>query len=147
LSRGYLIQSYITDIIMKVHTCFAFIIIVLFTSCSNSPLPSEPKLDSSINGKNLSYHSNQRFFLELDLSADAGYTWDYTVSDTNVVRIDSTIYRPKSGNWNQVGGLTIETFYFRTLRTGKSPIAMIEHQAWMPKVPPIDTLRFIVSVL
>ncbi len=131
---------------MKTHNFYALLIVLLFTSCSESSSPSEPKLDSLINGRNVSYASNQRFVLELDLQADAGYQWDYSISDTDVVRIDSTSYRPKSGNWNQVGGVTIETFYFRTMRSGKSIVEMIEHRGWEPNVPPIETLKFTVLV-
>ena len=138
---------------MKVNNLFVIIIFFLFAGCAKSTSSNEPKhdliepkYDSTINGRFLTCSSNQRFSLELDLNADSGYQWDYSISDTNIVRIDSTSYRPKSGNWNQVGGVTIETFYFHTMRYGKSDIEMIEHQAWMPNVPPIDTIRFIVSV-
>jgi predicted secreted protein len=127
-------------------------LMILFLGCSDSSIPtqtqldSSKQLDSSINGKNVAYTSNQRFSLELDLEADAGYQWDYTISDTTVVRIDSTRYRPKSGNWNQIGGLTVETFYFYTKTAGNSTIDLIEHQGWVKDVPPIATVRFYVSV-
>jgi predicted secreted protein len=119
---------------------------ILFIGCSDSSMPTQTQLDSSINGKNVVYSSNQRFSLELDLLADAGYQWDYTISDTNTVRIDSTSYRPKSGNWNLDGGMTVESFYFRTMKTGKCTINLIEHQGWLPDVPPIHSVQFNVSV-
>jgi len=139
---------------MKVINCFASITVILVFSCSKSSLQNESnpdsteiKLDSTINGTTMTYHSGQRFSLELDLNADSGYQWDYTISDTNVVRIDSTNYRPKSGNWNQVGGITVENFHFRTMRYGKSEIKLKQLRAWLPTVPPIDTVIFSVLVI
>jgi predicted secreted protein len=139
---------------MKAIICFPFITVFLFLSCSKSSSPNEPNsdsselnLDSTINGTTITYPSNQRFSLELDLNADVGYQWDYSISDTNVVRIDSTSYRPKSGNWNQEGGLTVENFHFHTMHYGRCDIKLIQHRVWLPNVPPIDTLRFSVLVI
>ena len=109
-------------------------------------LTSPPQLDSSVNGKTVAYAPNQSFLLELDLNADAGYTWYHTFSDTTVIHLDSTRYRPKSGNWNLVGGMTVETFYFRATKTGKCSIALDERQGWLPNVPPINSVRFTVVV-
>ena len=107
---------------------------------------SEPQLDSSVNGKRIAYAPDQSFSLELDLNADAGYSWFFAISDTTVIHLDSTSYRPKSGNWNIVGGLTVETFYFRTLKTGQCSITLVQRQGWLPDVPPIDSVQFTVIV-
>ncbi len=107
---------------------------------------SEPQLDSSVNGTEVAYAPNQSFSLELDLHADAGYRWYYAMSDTTVIHLDSTSYRPKSGNWNIVGGMTVETFYFRAIKTGQCSIALDERQGWLPNVPPINSVRFSVVV-
>ncbi|HEY9165679.1 MAG TPA: protease inhibitor I42 family protein [Candidatus Kryptonia bacterium] len=131
------------------YTLIVSVLLITFVGCNksgNSLSPTEPKLDSTISGKTLAYSTNQRFLLELDLSADAGYQWDYSVSDSIVARIDSTNYRPKSGNWNQVGGLTVESFFFRTMKPGTCLVVMVEHRGWEPNVPPIDSLKFFISV-
>ena len=107
---------------------------------------SEPLLDSSVNGAELAYPPNQLFSLELDLHADAGYRWYYAISDTTVIHLDSTSHRPKSGNWNTVGGLTVETFYFRATKTGQCSIALDERQYWLPNDPPLNSVRFSVVV-
>lgn len=139
---------------MKTIYCLIFIPVILLFSCSKSSLQNEPnadstelKLDSTINGTTITYHSGQRFSLELDLNADSGYQWDYSISDTNIVRIDSTRFRPKNGNWNQVGGITIENFHFYTMRYGRSDIKLMQLRGWLPSVPPIDTVRFSVLVI
>ena len=131
---------------MKVNNYLIITVLVLLGGCSGPSGPIDPMFDSTIGGTILHYSTNQSFVLELDVAADGGYLWDYSISDTNVVRIDSTGYRPKSGNWDMEGGVTIETFYFRTLRSGISIVEMAERRPWMRLDPPIDSLRFIVLV-
>jgi predicted secreted protein len=132
---------------MKMYVYFIFIMSFILGNCSQPSSPVDYKLDSSINGKTVSYFRNQKFTLQLDLHADGGYQWDYSISDTNVVRIDSTCFAPKSGNPNQIGGITIETFFFCTLQKGQSVINLIEQRIWEPpEVPPINSLSFTVIV-
>ena len=132
---------------MNMHHGFTFIVLLTIVSCSHSSSPTEPTWDSSINAKSVTYPRNQKFSLQLVLSADAGYQWNITMSDTTVLRVDSTSYRPKSGNQNQVGGLTIETFYFCTLNVGRSLINLAERRNWEQGKPAIDSLAFSVTVI
>jgi predicted secreted protein len=127
---------------MKKYYFLFFVVMSVLDGCSDSSLPTEVKYNSSINGKTISVIRGYVYTLELDLNADAGYQWDYSISDTTVIEIDSTSYRPKSGNWNQVGGLTIETFYFRGKKSGQCFVKLIEHQVWEKDVPPINTIQF-----
>jgi predicted secreted protein len=105
-----------------------------------------PQLDSSVDGKSIGYTLGESFSLELDVCADAGYRWYIVFSDSAVVRLDSAKYRPKSGDWNQVGGMTVETFYFHATTRGRCTVNMNERQGWMPSVPPINTVQFDVVV-
>jgi hypothetical protein len=107
---------------------------------------SDPQLTSGVHGKQVAYPPNRSFSLELDLNADAGYSWYYVISDTTVLHLDSTRYRPKSGNWNLCGGMTVETFYFQTTTPGRCSIAMDEQQGWLRNVAPVSTIRFDVVV-
>lgn len=125
---------------------FIFIFSALIYGCIQTSGPDGYKYDSWVNGRTLVYPANTKFTLQLEVDADAGRQWDYTISDSNVLRIDSTSYRPASGNWNLVGGETIETFYFSTLRPGSAAVLMIQHQPWAPTTPPVDTLTFTVMV-
>jgi len=134
---------------LSVHTIL--LILLAFSGCDLGDSPtSEPQLDSSVNGKRVAYESDQSFSLELDLNADAGYSWYLAISDTTIIDLDSTSYRPKNGNWNTVphpvGGLTVETFYFRAMKPGQCSITLDERQGWLPNVPPINSLRFSVVV-
>ena len=131
---------------MKKYYLLFLVIISFLSGCSDNVLSSEDQFDSSINGKSISITKNHQFILELDLNADAGYRWDYSISDASVVRIDSTNYRPKSGDWNQVGGVTIETFYFCGIKKGNCIVNLFEHRAWESNIAPITTVHFNVIV-
>ncbi|OGU51761.1 MAG: hypothetical protein A2080_13525 [Ignavibacteria bacterium GWC2_36_12] len=131
---------------MKTYYLLLLIIIPFLSGCSDNVLSTENQFDSSINGKSISINKNHQFILELDLNADAGYRWDYSMTDTSVIRIDSTNYRPKSGNWNQVGGVTIETFYFCGIKKGNCTVNLFEHRVWESSISPINTIQFNVIV-
>jgi predicted secreted protein len=125
---------------------FLFFLLVLSGCDLGDSLKSEPQLDSSVNGTSVAYTLGQSFSLELDLNADAGFSWYHTISDPTVIHLDSTSFRPKSGDWNMVGGLTVETFYFRTTRAGECAIDLAERQGWLPNDPPRNAVRFSVIV-
>ena len=129
-------------------TCYLLLLVVISFSagCSDNILSTENQFDSSINGTSIRVNKNQQFILELELNADAGYRWDYSISDASVVRIDSTNYRPKSGDWNQVGDVTIETFYFCGIKKGNCIVNLFEHRAWESNIAPITTVHFNVIV-
>ncbi|OGU28575.1 MAG: hypothetical protein A2057_16930 [Ignavibacteria bacterium GWA2_35_9] len=131
---------------MKKYYLLFFVIISFLSGCSDNVLSSEDQFDSSINGKSIRINKNHQFILELDLNADAGYCWDYSIGDTTVLRIDSTSYRPKSGNWNQCGGVTIETFYFCGIKKGNCEVNLFEHRVWESNIKPINTIQFNVIV-
>jgi predicted secreted protein len=105
-------------------------------------------LDASVNGTTVSYPPGQSFSLDLEVFADAGYTWECTISEESVLAMErDPSYRPKYGGPILPGGATIETFYFRTAGFGKSTMTLIEHQGWMKDVPPIVTVQFTVIVM
>ena len=120
-------------------------LMILSLGCSDSSMPTQTQLDSSINGKTIKYPINYTFSLELDLNASAGYQWDHNISDTTIVHLDSTKTRPK---YIPIvpGGETVKTFYFRTMKTGICTLNLIEHQRWLPDVLPIHSIQFIVFV-
>ncbi len=130
---------------MKRHPLALLAFMLSIPGCTDMGTQLQMPLNSSINGKQLMYPASETFVLELDLNFDAGYQWDHTISDTAVVCLDSTHYRPKQAA-PLVGGLAVETFYFRTKRRGTSTIMLIEHQGWMPEDAPINTVEFSVTV-
>jgi hypothetical protein len=127
------------------HVLILFFSLFLFSGCSESSQPSEPQIGLDIHGRYVVYPPNQQFSLELDLHADGGYQWYYDISDTTVVRIDSTMFRSKRGQ-NVPGGLTVETFYFRTIMNGRCTLCLKECRLWEKDIPPINTELFWVVV-
>jgi predicted secreted protein len=113
--------------------------------CSDSSLLTDTKYDSSINGNSITISRNQKFILELDVHADGGYQWFSSLSDSNAVWIDSTRFRPK-GDKQLVGGLTVESFYFRTNKNGKCKVSLYERRAWEKEISPINKIYFDVLV-
>jgi len=128
---------------MKSYYLLYLLVLTFLYSCSD--LSNEP--DSSTIEHTITVTTNQNFTFELDVHADGGYQWDYSISDTAVAWIDSTSYRPKSGDWSQVGGVTIETFYFSGKRKGHCIINLIEHRSWEINIAPINTVQIRVIVI
>ena len=123
--------------------CFS---VLVFTGCSHSTSPSsrEILLDSTVDGKNLHYSMDQNFLLQLDVYSSAGYNWDCSINDSNIVVIESIIIKPKSEP-SVPGGLSVASFHFRTMSTGSTQIKLIEHQRWLEDAP-INTIKFNVTV-
>jgi len=99
-----------------------------------------------VDGKYISVTSGNKLTVELDVYADAGYRWDYTISNTKIVEIDSVCFKPKNPNELVCGGATIQTIYFHTIRPGRSEVYLYEHRSWEEDTPPIKTITFNVRV-
>jgi len=132
----------------------ALLFFLAVPACRRNPSPVSPHdqplqeltLDSTVNGRQVSSLPHQRITLDLAVLADAGYQWVLSLTDTNVVRIDSASFRPVGGNWNQVGGLTIETIVFEAIRSGECLVSLDQRRVWEPGVPPIQSVRFTLVV-
>lgn len=125
------------------------VVLILYLLAGCTDKGSDPvkanALDVSIDKRTLELGQDEKFSLELDVQADGGYQWDYQISDTTVVALEDRSYRPKSGQWLD-GGLTVETFHFRTGRSGGSVVRLRERRVWEMNVPPIHTVEFTVLV-
>jgi predicted secreted protein len=112
-----------------------------------SPWDSTSLLDASIQGQQMTVGMDARFRLELEVLSDAGFSWDYTLSDSTVLALEKVSYRhPSSTSPPPPGGTTFETFYFHTKTEGRCIVQMIHHQHWMLTVPPRDSIGFVVDV-
>jgi predicted secreted protein len=129
---------------MITRVLISFIFVGFSISCSD--LGTQPVFDASINGKSLTLFSEQRFTLELDVQADAGYQWQAQMSDSTVLKLDSTAYRPKNAGPIMPGGPTVEIFFFCAGNSGKCTVTLSERHLWLPNDPPRVTLAFIVIV-
>jgi hypothetical protein len=133
---------------MKAALLIALLLCFVLQGCSDLGGPiidGLPELNETVNGKTLLYGSNQRFKLFLDSWADAGYQWDYALSDSTVAFVDGAVtYR--SNNPGVLGGLATATVVIHTGRSGDCRITFFEHQRWMKDVPPHKTVTFTVVV-
>jgi opacity protein-like surface antigen len=133
---------------MKTTFFIALVVCTVLTGCSDlgtPPVDGTPQLSEDVNGLTLSYPRGQKFKLSLDSWADAGYQWDYTLSDSAVVCVEGDVtYR--SNNPGVPGGLATATVHFCTGHIGKCVVTMFEHQRWMTGVPPSTTVSFTVLV-
>lgn len=127
---------------MRNYYVWSVFLTLLLIGCSRSSAPTQAQLDSSINGGTFTASPNEKFSLRLDLNADGGYQWNYDVSDSAVVTMDTqpTFQPPKTG----VGGVTIETFYFRVLREGQCTMTFNQSRGWEQDVAPISTVKFLL---
>jgi predicted secreted protein len=123
------------------------VIIFLLFGCAESSMPTITQLDSSVNGKSIQLLRNQRLLLDLEIHSDGGYQWDCQLSDSKVIKKDSTNIISKNRNVNMVGGISVETFYFSSnIVTGECEITLIEHRIWEKDIPPINKVQFKVIV-
>jgi predicted secreted protein len=99
------------------------LIVVMSMFLFGCSIPLQPPLDASVGGKTVHYSVHQRFTLQLDVMATAGYTWLCSIADTTVVRLDSIHYAPKSGAM-PIGGRSIQTLYFQALAAGQTPVTL-----------------------
>jgi len=134
---------------MKRVLFIAALLSVLLEGCSDlgGPLTDGlPQLDETVNGLTLSYGSHQRLKLCLDSWADAGYQWDYSLSNSSVAFVEGKVtYR--QNNPDVDGGLSTATAIICTRRSGECKITFIEHQSWIKNVPPRKTVTFTVVVI
>jgi predicted secreted protein len=131
---------------MKAYHLLALALVLCLVGCSRQSSPIDPKLDSSINGKTFSTSADQEFTLQLDVHFDGGYQWAYAISDTNVIRVDSARFAPKSSDRHLLGGVVIQTLFFHTLQPGQSVVTLTERRPWEKGIAPINSLKFTVVV-
>jgi len=116
-------------------------LISLFWGCSDSV--NNP--NSDIMEQNITVSANQSFSFELEVCSVCGYQWNYSISDTSVLQIDSLKYKPKSENLEEIGGITIETFYFTAKTKGFCTINLAEVRNWEVETEPINSVRYFVN--
>ena len=133
---------------MKAVVGIAALLCFVLQGCSDLGGPITdglPELNENVDGKTLSCGSNQRLKLLLDSWIDAGYLWDYALSDSTVAFVEGAVtYR--SNNPGVPGGLATATVIIRTGRSGNCTISLFEHQRWMKDVSPRKTVTFTIVV-
>jgi len=125
-------------------------LVTLFAGCSDRgfdlapTIPGQGGYDILVRGEVLTCTLGQTFPIVLNVNADGGYRWDYTIVEPQVIRLDSSSTRPQYPN--TVGGTSIQTFYFHAIGVGSCRILMIQHRAWESTVPPIEAVEYDITV-
>jgi predicted secreted protein len=124
---------------------------LLIAGCSELGEPLErgsSTLDETINGRSLWYPPGGTFAIVLEEEADAGFVWEYALSDSTVIRVDSVTYKKYTPLPPPVpvGGSATKTIHFSATRRGQCEVYLYEHQPWMKNVPPWRVVRFSVFV-
>jgi predicted secreted protein len=135
---------------MQILVRFAAMLALLIVGCADLGEPLEPGssiFDDTINGRSLWYPSGGTFDVVLEENFDAGYMWEYELSDSTVIRVDSMTskYTPLPPP-RPVGGSAIVTMHFSATRRGQCGVYLFEHQPWMKNVPPHRVVRFLIVV-
>jgi predicted secreted protein len=137
--------------LVKVTLVLALCVCFCSGGCNELTAPDEidaEGLDAAVNGKTVVYPEREKFTLQLDSWADAGYRWDCEISDTLIVSMfGPPTYRQKEDGPIVPGGASIATFTFVTKKAGTCGLRLIEHQRWMVEVAPRDSVLFSVSVI
>jgi hypothetical protein len=136
---------------MQILVRFAAVLALLVVGCGDLGEPLERGssiLDETVNGRSLWYPSGGTFDVVLEENVDAGLEWEYELSDSTVIRVDSVTYKytPLPPPPIPVGGSAIKTIHFSTARRGQCGVYLFEHQPWMKNVPPHRVVRFLIVV-
>jgi predicted secreted protein len=134
---------------MKLLFCVSAIFVFTFDGCKGSSQPTENDSSSNVSIMNVVYRADQQFNLELDLNSCAGFSWEYVVSSPTKIRLDSVSYRPKVPSPDGrlvVGGLTVETFYFHTMMSGRCVVQFSESRVWEKNIPPVHVVQLNVTI-
>jgi len=125
-------------------------LVLLAAGCSDRgfdlapPFPEQRGVDVQVRGESLTCTLGQRFPVSLDVEADGGYRWDCTITQPQVVSLDSSSIRPKSPG--VVGGTSVETFYFHAVGAGSCRLLLVKHRAWESAVLPIEAIEYDIVV-
>jgi predicted secreted protein len=121
--------------------CFLLLLVVpSLISCSESSSPTGAE------AKSISIKASQQYILKLETALDAGYHWKYTISDTGVVKLDSTNSVSENTDSQSVGGGALETFYFSGKRTGECVVILSECRAWEKNTAPLSSVELFMYV-
>ena len=123
---------------------------IMIAGCSDRGFDLAPQIPEQqgysilVRSESLTCTLGQAFPVTVDLNADGGYRWDCTITQPQVVTLDSSSIRPPDPH--QIGGDALQTFYFRAVGAGSCRILMIQHRVWEPAVPPIEAIEYDITV-
>jgi len=80
--------------------------------------------------------------IELEANATTGYTWVYTMSPENVIRLVSNEYVPDKTNEGITGAGGKQVFTFEAIAEGEAELVFSYLREWETGVPPLKTVTY-----
>ena len=80
--------------------------------------------------------------IELEANATTGYTWVYTMSPENVIRLVSSEYIPDKNNEKTTGSGGKQIFIFEAIAEGETELVFSYLREWETGIPPLKTVSY-----
>lgn len=116
---------------------FAFVLLSSLTACSLL-FPDGSSGAVSIEGKTL--------IIELEENPTTGFSWSYTISDTDVIHLVEDGYMEDSEDPEVVGGGGMHEYKFEGLSAGEATIIFDYFKSWEGEETAEDHVEYNVSV-
>ena len=121
------------------------IVIFILCACSNS---QEVETGMGDNNGQVNLKIGQILAVELDSNPTTGYGWEIASMDTTVLEMmgESEYTRSDTGETPRVGSGGTETFRFKAIGQGQSPLEMVYRRPWEAGVEPANSFSLTVTV-
>jgi inhibitor of cysteine peptidase len=119
-------------------TGMLLVICIVLTGCSNGKVYGKDDTDITVD-------AGKTFTIKLEENPTTGYTWEYEISDENVVALDKDDYSPDDKTGQLTGSGGVKSYIFRALKAGAAEIAF----SLMPPdmdAEPTETIVFKITV-
>ena len=116
---------------------FAFVLLSSLTACSLL-FPDGSSGAVSIEGKKL--------IIKLEENPTTGFSWSYTISDTDVIHLVEDGYMEDSEDPEVVGGGGMHKYKFEGLSAGEATIIFDYFKSWEGEETAEDHVEYTVSV-
>lgn len=106
------------------------------TIMNQTPVYTEP-------GKTIETEAGEEFTIALDSNPTTGYSWDFAEGiDPEILTLVNSRFQPPETQLKGAGGTRFWTF--RTLKAGRTEIALKYFRSWEKDVPPVREAVFTV---
>nr|WP_242693934.1 protease inhibitor I42 family protein [Proteiniclasticum aestuarii] len=116
---------------------FAFVLVISLTACSQFS-PDDASNAVSYEGKAL--------IIELEENPTTGFSWSYTISDTDVIHLVEDVYTEDSEDPEVVGGGGMHQYKFEGLSAGEATIIFDYFKSWEGEETAEDHVEYTVIV-
>jgi len=99
------------------------------------------------NGQEVTIKQDQLLTVKLESNPTTGYGWEIAACDEAVLQAQGeAVYEQASQGQNLVGGGGWQTFQFKPVKAGETPLKLVYRRAWEKDVEPIKDYEVLVNV-